>query len=153
MIINGLLAGLVGVTASCPFISNTSSMIVGLVAGLLIGPISSFVDEKLKIDDPVGAIGVHLGGGIIGISPSTLLRGPSALYAEGPAKGLLLGGGASQLITQCIGIVTVGATALVVTSALWYLVKAICGLRVTVEEETKGLDTSEHGQVAYVAAQ
>ena len=80
-------------------------------------------------------------------------EGPGALYAEGPAKGLLLGGGASQLITQCIGIVTVGATALVVTSALWYLVKAICGLRVTVEEETTGLDTSEHGQVAYVAAQ
>ena len=154
MIINGLLAGLVGVTASCPFISNTSSMIVGLVAGLLIGPISQFVDEKLKIDDPVGAIGVHLGGGIIGtLAVGLFSEGPGALYAEGPAKGLLLGGGASQLITQCIGIVTVGATAFVVTSALWYLVKAICGLRVTVEEETKGLDTSEHGQVAYVAAQ
>ena len=82
----------------------------------------------------------------------TAFTGGVAVLGAGGGS-LMLGGGASQLMTQCIGIVTVGATALVVTSLLWMLVKSVCGLRVTVEEETKGLDTSEHGQVAYVAAQ
>ena len=151
MIINGLLSGLVGVTAACPFISHGSACIVGLIAGLLTAPIFEFIDQTLKVDDPIGAIGVHLGGGIIGtLAVGLFAEGPGAIYAEGPAKGLLLGGGASQLIVQAIGVAAVGAAALVVTSALWYLVKATVGLRVCVEEETKGLDLAEHGQVAYV---
>lgn len=153
MVINGLLGGLVGVTAATPFISNISAVIIGLVAGLFMAPVSNFIDQTLKVDDPLGAIAVHLGCGILGtLAVGLFAEGPGALYAEGPAKGLLLGGGASQLITQVIGIVAVGATAIVGTTILWYIVKSICGLRVSVDEEVEGLDTHEFDCAAYVDA-
>ena len=153
MIINGLLAGLVSITAACPFISIQSSMAVGFIGGLCISTFMKFVDETLKVDDPIGAIAVHLGGGILGtLMVGLFAEGPGALYADGPAKGLLLGGGSSQLVTQVIGVVAVGAFAFVVTSALWMICKSVTGIRVPVEDEEVGLDKSEHGQDAYVAA-
>ena len=117
----------------------------------MVAPIADFVDKVLKVDDPVGAVAVHLGCGMIGtMAVGLFAEGPGALYAEGPARGLLLGGTAEQTLIQAFGILVVGAVGVVVSSALWYLTKAIAGLRVSVEDETLGLDETEHGQAAYV---
>ena len=149
-IVNGLLGGLVGVTAAVPFLSIRSAMVVGLIAGALVAPFTDFVDKVLKVDDPIGAIPVHLGTGTFGtLCVGLFAEGPGALYAEGPAKGLLLGGGPEQFFIQLLGAVTCGVFAIVVCSALWMVVKAVMGLRVSTEEEIAGLDLSEHDQVAY----
>jgi len=151
MIVNGVLAGLVIVTAACPFISVPSAIILGLIGGSCIGSMVKFVDEKLRIDDPVGAIAVHLGCGMLGtLAVGLFAEGPGPLYVEGPSRGLLLGGGIRQLGVQAVGILAVGAFALTTSAALWYLVRAAVGLRVTHEEETTGLDFHEHGQKAYI---
>ena len=156
MIINGVLAGLVGVTASCAYISMTSALIIGLIAGVLVVFSVTFFD-KLKIDDPVGATSVHLVCGIWG----TLAVG---LFSIGPGgypwmvdlagkpvgpHGLLLGGGFGTLIPQLIGIISVGGMTVLVSSIFWLALKAISGIRVTPAEEMEGLDIGEHGMEAY----
>ena len=156
MIINGVLAGLVGVTASCAYVSMTSALIIGVIAGILVVFSVTFFD-KLKIDDPVGATSVHLVCGIWG----TLAVG---LFSVGPGgypwmvdlagkpvgpHGLLFGGGLGTLIPQLIGIISVGGMTVLVSSIFWLALKAILGIRVTPEEEMEGLDIAEHGMEAY----
>jgi len=156
MIINGVLAGLVGVTASCAYVSMTSALIIGVIAGILVVFSVTFFD-KLKIDDPVGATSVHLVCGIWG----TLAVG---LFSVGPGgypwmvdlagkpvgpHGLLFGGGLGTLIPQLIGIISVGGITVLVSSIFWLALKAILGIRVTPEEEMEGLDIGEHGMEAY----
>lgn len=155
MIINGILAGLVGVTASCAYVSIGSSVIIGLVAGVLVVFSVPFFD-KLGIDDPVGATSVHLVCGTWG----TLAVG---LFAEGPGKyswlflagkpigphGLFFGGGFTTLIPQIVGIVSVAGITVLLSSIFWLVLKATLGIRVTREEELEGLDISEHGMEAY----
>ncbi|AFZ15388.1 ammonium transporter [Crinalium epipsammum PCC 9333] len=156
MIINGVLAGLVGVTASCAYVSMTSALIIGVIAGVLVVFSVTFFD-KLKIDDPVGATSVHLVCGIWG----TLAVG---LFSVGPGgypwmvdlagkpvgpHGLLFGGGLGTLIPQLIGIISVGGMAVLVSSIFWLALKATLGIRVTPEEEMEGLDIAEHGMEAY----
>ncbi|MEK6680400.1 MAG: ammonium transporter [Nitrospirota bacterium] len=143
MALNGILAGLVAITASCNWVTPAGSFIIGLVAGVLVVYAVLFFD-KIKVDDPVGALSVHLVNGIWG----TLAVG---LFAAdiGGVKGLFYGGGTAQLISQIIGIVSVGVYVVIVSGISWLIIKGIMGLRVSKEEEREGLDIGEHGMEAY----
>lgn len=139
MVGNGVLAGLVGITAGCAVLNNWSAVIAGGVAGVLVVFSVMFFD-KIHIDDPVGAISVH---GICGVW-GTLAVGLFA--SEG---GLFFGDGLDQLITQAIGVVTVAVWTLATTGILFLAIKATIGLRVSAEEEIEGLDVLEHGAPGY----
>ena len=153
MIINGILAGLVAVTASCAFIPVWASAIIGLVGGILVVYAVSFFDN-LRIDDPVGAISVHLVNGVWGtLAVGLFAVGPSeevgALYSAGPASGLFMGGGFGQLWIQFVGTALTGLVIVLLSSIFWLALKATLGIRVSPEEELQGLDISEHGMEAY----
>lgn len=139
MVINGILAGLVGITAGCAGVSFLGAIIIGLIAGIIVVFSVGFFDS-IKIDDPVGATSVHLVCGIWG----TLAVGLFDLES-----GLFYGGGIGQLGVQILGIVAYGVFTVVITSIFWAILKAALGLRVTPEEEMKGLDIGEHGMEAY----
>jgi len=149
MIINGILAGLVGVTASCAFVSLPSAAIIGIVAGILVVLAVGFFD-RIKIDDPVGAISVHLVNGVWGTLALGLFSQGEAFGAvPAPKPGLLFGGGIEQLWYQFLGVITVGGMTVLLSSIFWLALKAIMGLRVSEEEESLGLDIGEHGMEAY----
>lgn len=150
MIINGLLAGLVGVTASCAWVNVPNSALIGIVAGVIVVFGVTFFDN-LKIDDPVGATSVHLVCGIWGtLAVGLFADGPTTgLYTAGPAAGLLVGGGFGQLWSQIIGVVSVGGMTVLLSTIFWLALKATLGIRVTPEEEAEGLDIGEHGMEAY----
>ncbi len=153
MVINGILAGLVGVTAACAWVTIPASAVIGLIAGVIVVFAVSFFD-RIKIDDPVGATSVHLVCGVWGtLAVGLFAVGPSdqagALYAAGPAAGLLLGGGFGQLWAQIVGILAVGGFTVVISTIFWVALKATLGIRVTEEEEFMGLDIGEHGMEAY----
>ncbi|BAZ40096.1 ammonium transporter [Calothrix sp. NIES-4101] len=153
MIINGILAGLVAVTASCAYITLNGAFAIGLIAGVIVVFSVTFFD-RIGIDDPVGATSVHLVCGVFGTLAVGLWSvGPGVYswYGEnlGPAKGLLAGGGINQLVTQVIGIVAVGVITVVFSSIFWLALKATLGIRVTAAEEIEGLDIGEHGMEAY----
>nr|WP_203427712.1 ammonium transporter [Rippkaea orientalis] len=140
MIINGILAGLVGVTAGCDGVSYWGAVIIGIVSGVLVVYAVGFFDSVAKIDDPVGAISVHLVNGIWGTLAVGLFN---------TTTGLFYGGGLGQLINQIIGIVAVGLFTIVFSGVAWIALKATLGIRVSPEEEIKGLDIGEHGMEAY----
>jgi Amt family ammonium transporter len=153
MIINGILAGLVAVTAPCAFITVPAAAVIGLVAGILVVFAVGFFDG-LKIDDPVGATSVHLVCGVWGtLSLGLFAVGPSdqpgALYSIGPKAGLLLGGGIDQLWIQFLGALAVGTFTLALSGIFWVILKSTLGIRVSEEEEILGLDIGEHGMEAY----
>jgi Amt family ammonium transporter len=148
MTLNGLLAGLVGITAPCAVVSPGASIVIGLIAGVLVVLSVEFIDKVLKIDDPVGASSVHLTCGIWG----TLAVGIWG-NVDGVAVGLLHGGGFAQLGVQLLGIVTVGAWAALTSLLLFFVIKAVTGLRVSLKEELVGLDLSEHKSEAYAGFQ
>ena len=139
MIINGTLAGLVAITAGCSVVSIGSSVVIGLIAGVLVVYAVLFFD-KVKLDDPVGALSVHLVNGVFG----TLCVG---LFATD--GGLFFGGGFGKTMTQLVGIGSVGVVTLVASLAAWHLLKATVGIRVSAQEELEGLDAGEHGMEAY----
>jgi ammonium transporter, Amt family len=139
MILNGTLAGLVAITAPCSVVSVGSSVIIGLVAGVLVVYAVLFFD-KVKLDDPVGALSVHLVNGIFG----TLAVG---LFAN--EGGLFFGGGAARMMTQLTGIVGVGIATVALSAITWLVLKMTIGIRVSAEEESEGLDIGEHGMDAY----
>ena len=130
MIINGILAGLVGITAGCASVNYISAIIIGAIAGVIVVFSVTFFD-KIKIDDPVGAISVHLVCGVWG----TL------------AVGLFDGG--TSIVTQIIGIVSIGAFTVIFSGIVWSILKATIGIRVSMEEEIQGLDIGEHAMEAY----
>jgi len=147
MTINGCLAGLVAITAPCAFVSVGSSLIIGAIAGIIV-VFAVIGFDKIKIDDPVGALGVHLINGIFG----TLAVGLFAqdIFSPGTTgNGLLFGGGFGLLTNQLIGVVSVGAFTLLISSAIWLGLKKTIGIRVSEVEETEGLDIGEHGMEAY----
>jgi Amt family ammonium transporter len=148
MILNGCLAGLVAITAGCAWVSVPSSVVIGIIAGALV-VVAVLAFDRMKIDDPVGAISVHLVNGVWGTLAVGLFADASVAPVTGPADGLFFGGGVGPLGTQALGIVAVGACTLLVSFAAWGAVKAVMGLRVTAEEEMEGLDIGEHGNVAY----
>lgn len=147
MILNGCLAGLVAVTAPCAFISVGSSVVIGLIAGVLVVIAVLFFD-KLKIDDPVGALSVHLANGIFGTIAVGFFAQDSIMPGT-TGNGLFFGGGTKLLFTQLTGVVIVGAFTFAIAFAVWFLIKMIFGLRVSREEEIIGLDIGEHGMEAY----
>jgi Amt family ammonium transporter len=138
--LNGALAGLVAITAGCASVSPVGAAIIGLFAGILVVFSVEFIDKILKVDDPVGAISVH---GVCGAFGTAMV---GLLALDG---GLLYGGGVSLLLTQIIGIVSVFAWTGVTAFILFSIIKATIGLRVSSEEEEKGLDIGEHGMEAY----
>jgi len=148
LIINGMLGGLVGVTAACRFIELYAAAAIGLVCGILVIEAVRFFDAR-RIDDPVGALSVHLVCGITG----TLLTGLVGKKSLGMARdGLLYGGGLSQVWVQLQGVVAVGAFVAATSYAVWTVIDKTLGLRVSEDEEMIGLDISEMGMEAYPKA-
>lgn len=139
MAINGALGGLVAITAGCAYVEPVSALAIGMIAGLLIVFAVPLFD-RLRADDPVGAIAVHGVCGTFG----TLAVG---IFAE--KGGLLYGGGTALLAVQALGVFAVSCWGFASTFALFSILKATVGIRVTVEEEAEGLDISEHGMTAY----
>jgi Amt family ammonium transporter len=143
---NGLLAGLVGITAGCFAVTTVGSLIIGAVSGVLVVYAVAFFD-RIKIDDPVGAISVH---GVCGAFGTIAVGLFSNEDVEGVVKkGLFYGGGTDQLVSQLIGVVAVAAFVLVTSVVLFAVIKATVGLRVSEQEEREGLDVHEHGSPGY----
>lgn len=147
MTINGCLAGLVGVTGSCAYVSIEISLLIGAIAGILVVFAVMFFD-KIKVDDPVGATAVHLCCGIFGTICVGLFakEGVTSLSTK---NGLFSGGGFELLGAQLIGIIAVGVFVFSSSLLVWYLIKKTLGIRVSPEEEIAGLDIGEHGNIAY----
>ena len=138
--LNGVLAGLVGITAGCDAVSNFGALLIGIICGIVLVLAVNFIDQKLHIDDPVGAVSVH---GICG-GLGTLLVG---FFAQD--GGLFYGGGSALLVTQIIGVVAIAAWALICGFILFKVIKSTIGLRVSKRVEEEGLDIYEHGEQAY----
>ena len=149
MTLNGLLAGLVAITAPCAVVSPGASIVIGLIGGVLVVCAVEFIDKVLKIDDPVGASSVHLVCGIFG----TLAVGIWGNAEADGVLGLLHGGGFTQFGVQLIGVLAVGAWAAITSFVLFLLIKLTVGLRVSAKEELVGLDLSEHKSEAYAGFQ
>jgi Amt family ammonium transporter len=148
--LNGCLAGLVAITAPCAFVSVASSLVIGLVAGVLV-VLAVFFFDRVRIDDPVGATAVHLANGIFGTIAVGLFADPTVAPSAAVAKpGLLLGGGMAQLGPQLMGVALIGVVVFALSIGFWLLTKLVFGgIRVTEDEELEGLDIGEHGNVAY----
>ena len=140
MTLNGALAGLVGITAGCGAVSAWGALAIGLICGIIVVVSIEFIDKKLKIDDPVGAISVHGVCGFIG----TVLIGLFALDG-----GLLYGGGAKLLWVQTYGSLSYILWAALASFIVLFILKKTIGLRVSEKEEVEGLDLHEHGVEAY----
>ena len=142
MCLNGSLAGLVGVTAGCDAVDALGSAIIGIVSGVLVVVVVEVLDLKLHIDDPVGAVGVHLANGVWGTLAVGLLANPNA-----PAglEGLFYTGSFKLLGIQMLGIVAILDWTAVTMTITFLIIKKTVGLRVSNEEEIKGLDSAEHG--------
>ena len=151
MCLNASLAGLVAITAPCDVTDAFGAIVIGAVAGLLVCFGVWFLDYKLHIDDPVGAVAVHMMNGIwgtlaVGLFATDTAPGYSIADANGNTLvGLFYGGGFKLLGLQALGVVTVAAWAAVTITIVFLAIKAIFGLRVSEEEEITGLDATEHG--------
>jgi len=153
--VNGFLAGLVAITCPCYWVSPTGSIAIGAIAGVVV-VVAVDVLEKLKIDDPIGAVPVH---GICGIWGTLSLglfacgkygaTGPLAADNTAPLAGLFYGGGAQVLIAQLIGSLIITSATFAVALVLMYTVKAMGILRISKEGEMEGIDLHEHGIPAY----
>jgi ammonium transporter, Amt family len=154
MTLNGTLAGLVAITAPCASVSTGSAVIIGAVAGVLVVESCLFFEQKLKIDDPVGALSVHGINGVWG-TLSIGLFGEKAIdikyWSDATCikDGLFMGGGFHQLGVQALGVISVFAFVFTCAMILFFILKHTTGLRVSEEEEVAGLDLSEHGSEAY----
>lgn len=158
MCLNASLAGLVGVTAPCDVVDCTGSFFIGVVSGLLVCFGVWLLDYKLHIDDPVGAVAVHMMNGIWGTLAVGLFATKSApAYATAVAngvikgEGLFYGGGFTQLGLQLLGFVSVGAWAFITMIIVFLAIKKTIGLRASEQEEIIGLDVTEHGLVSSYA--
>jgi Amt family ammonium transporter len=159
LMINGILVGLVSITAACRYVNLGVAALIGIAAGCMMVYATDAFD-RFKIDDPVGAISVHLVGGIWGTLAVGLFavgaNTPSAFrfvpYSSGPKTGLLFAlnvSGVQLLSVQILGIAAVAIFSILMSCGSWFLIKMVMGLRVTPEEELKGLDLSQHGMLAY----
>lgn len=149
MTLNGGLAGLVAITAPCAFVSVSSAFLIGMIAGVLV-VFAVFFFDRIKADDPVGAVSVHMVNGVFGTIAVGLFADPTVCPAASAAKrGLLTGGGMAQLAPQLIGAATVGVFVFGSALIAWSVIKLLVGMRVSAQEELEGLDIGEHGNVAY----
>jgi Amt family ammonium transporter len=143
MSLNAALAGLVGITAGCAFVDAIGALFIGLVAGVLVVVSVEFIDQKLKVDDPVGAVAVH---GVCGAWGAVAV----GLFATSPefsdaGYGLFYGGGAGLLGVQALGTVAIAVWTFATIGLLFFIIKKLNGLRVARQDEITGLDISEHG--------
>lgn len=147
MTLNGILAGLVAITAGCHIVSLYGAIAIGAVGGILVVYGCEILDQKLHVDDPVGAVGVHCLNGVWG----TLAVGLFACNtpASEGTLGLFFGGGTALLITQLIGVIIVAVWVCSMSFIMFTLIKKTVGLRVTPQEELAGLDLGEYGSEAY----
>jgi Amt family ammonium transporter len=146
---NGLLAGLVGVTAGCAFVNNWGALIIGFLSGLLV-VVAVLAFDRIKVDDPVGAISVHGVCGAFGALAVGLFATTSGSpLGEDSVTGLFYGGGGGQLWAQFVGVVAIAAFVGIAMTIVFGLIKVIMGLRVSEEEELAGLDVLEHGAPGY----
>lgn len=143
MSLNGSLAGLVAVTAGCDVVDAVGSCLIGIVSGILVVLAVEFIDMKLKVDDPVGAVAVHCVNGIWGTLAVGLFA-TTSVPGNDTFNGLFYGGGFSLLGKQALGVLTVGAWTVVTMTLVFFIIKKTNGLRVSREEEIKGLDATEH---------
>lgn len=141
MTLNAALAGLVAITAGCDCVTPFGAFIIGLAAGILVVFSVEFFDNIAKIDDPVGAVSVHMVNGIWG----TIAVGLFSNGEDGVMKGLFYGGGARLLGVQALGIAAIDAYVLVVMFIVFKLIDRVIGLRVPAQVEIDGLDLHEHG--------
>lgn len=142
MCLNASLAGLVGITAGCDALDAVGASVVGIVSGILVVVVVEALDLKLHVDDPVGAVGVHMANGIWGTIAVGLLANPDA-----PAglEGLFYTGSFTLLGVQTLGVVTVAIYAAIMMLIAFTIIKKVHGLRASAEDELAGLDISEHG--------
>lgn len=152
MCLNASLAGLVAITASCDVTDAAGAFVIGIVAGLLVVFGVWLLDYKLHIDDPVGAVAVHMMNGIwgtiaVGLFATSKAPGYAIAMESGAikAEGLFYGGGFTQLGLQLLGFAAVAAWAVICMTIVFLVIKATIGLRASREEEIKGLDICEHG--------
>ncbi len=147
MTLNGCLAGLVAVTAPCAWISVESALIIGALAGVLVVLAVTFFD-KARIDDPVGALSVHLVNGTFGTICVGLFA-EDRFIANTTGNGLFFGGGTKLLMAQLTGVGAVAAFVFIASLITWTVIKMTMGVRVSLAEEIEGLDIGEHGNMAY----
>lgn len=142
MCLNASLAGLVGITAGCNAMDAIGATVVGIISGILIVVVVELLDIKLHIDDPVGAVGVHMANGLWGTLAVGLLANPDA-----PAglSGLFYTGSFKLLGIQALGILSVGLYAVILLTITFAIIKKTHGLRASAEDELTGLDIAEHG--------
>jgi Amt family ammonium transporter len=141
MVINGILAGLVSITAGCNVVSPVSALVIGLIAGILVDLAVLFFD-RLKVDDPVGAIAVHGINGLFG----TIAVGVFAID-----DGLLYGGGSELLITQIIGVGSIAIFSFCLTYIIMRTLKMTLGIRISEYEEKVGIDAVSFGVKSYTS--
>jgi Amt family ammonium transporter len=150
MVCNGLIAGLVAITAPSGYVENWAAPIIGIVGGLIVVPAIMFIDRK--VDDPVGVLSAHGLAGIWGTLACGLFTAPRFAQYAGigdPNGGLVYSGSFEQLLDQAIGVVVVFALVLTLCLITWYAIARTIGLRVSEEAEIAGLDISEHGMYGY----
>ena len=148
MILNGCLAGLVAITAPCAFVS-VRQLAHHRPRRRRARRLRRPLLRPRQLDDPVGALSVHLVNGVFGTLAVGLFANSSAAPVAGPANGLFFGGGFGQLWAQLVGVAAAGVYTFGISLVAWGVIKAVMGLRVTPEEEIEGLDIGEHGNVAY----
>jgi Amt family ammonium transporter len=147
--LNGALAGLVAITASCAFVEPWAAVVIGILAGILVF-FSMKMFEKFKLDDPIAALSVHGTAGILGTLANGFFATPELAEKLATGKaGLFYGGGFDQLIVQAESVLLAGGYAFVLSFVFLFIIKKTVGLRVTEEQEIIGLDLSEHGTYGY----
>ena len=147
--LNGALAGLVAITASCAFVEPWAAVVIGLVAGVFVFFSMKFF-EKMKIDDPIFALSVHGAAGVLGTLANGLFATPELVAQNGVGRaGLFYGGGWEQLWVQFLSVVVCGAFVFIVSFIVLAIIKSVMGFRVSEEQEIIGLDLSEHGAYGY----
>ena len=151
--INGILAGLVAITAGTATVDPWAAVVIGAIGALVMYYGVQLLDSVFRVDDPVGAVSVHAFAGIWGVIAVGLFSSKAGMEAAGYANpenyGLFLGGGGEQLLMQLIGIAAIVAWTALTAGILFFGIKAVMGLRVSEEEEMRGLDLIEHGIDAY----
>ncbi len=146
MVLNGCLAGLVAITAPCAFVTIASGFWIGIIAGIIV-VLAVIMFDKLKLDDPVGALSVHLVCGVFGtLALGLFYDNQVATDVAALATGLSRG---AQTLVQLKGIVSVGLFVFLISLIVWVMLKVTLGIRVSAEEESEGLDIGEHGNEAY----
>lgn len=151
MALNGVLGGLVGITAGCASVTPFGALMIGIGGGIVVVYGLEFVERVLKVDDPVGAVAVHAFAGVWGTLAVGLFAAPAAgsLTDMGAVAGLFYGGGFSLLLIQLVGVVSIGGWAFLTMLGVFYLLKVTIGIRVPTSVELEGLDITEHGTISY----